>query len=69
MVFVVLEALEGLQEVLAKGFPAAPLRLTFRGRLELPVKVENMATGAAAGALEALCRNGQMMRALPVLGL
>jgi hypothetical protein len=24
------------------GFPAWPLRLTFRGRRELPVKVENM---------------------------
>lgn len=39
----VFEATAGVQEVLANGFPALPLRLTFRGRLELPVKVENMA--------------------------
>ncbi len=55
MVFVVLETVDGLQEVLAKGFPAAPLRLTFRGRLELPVKVENMAT-------ECLCPRGFVAR-------
>lgn len=42
-VLVALETLAGLHEVLAKGLPACPLRLTFRGRLELPVKVENMA--------------------------
>ena len=27
---------------MAKGLPACPLRLTLRGRRELPVKVENM---------------------------
>lgn len=43
-VFVVLETAAGVHEVLANGFPALPLRLTFRGRLELPVKVENMTT-------------------------
>lgn len=48
---VALETTEGLHEVLAKGFPAWPLRLTLRGRLELPVKVENMVV-ARAWALE-----------------
>lgn len=39
---VAFEAEDGLQEVLENGFPAWPLRLTFRGRRELPVNVENM---------------------------
>lgn len=36
------ETADGDHEVLVKGFPVVPLRLTFRGRLELPVNVENM---------------------------
>lgn len=43
-VLVAFETTAGLHEVLAKGLPAEPLRFTFRGRLELPVNVENMAT-------------------------
>ena len=42
-VLVALDTADGVHEVLAKGFPVEPLRLTFRGRLELPVNVENMA--------------------------
>ena len=37
------ETAEGDHDVLAKGFPTEPLRLTFRGRRELPVNVENIA--------------------------
>ncbi len=44
-VLVAFEAVEGLQDVLLNGFPAWPLRLTVRGRRELPVNVENMAEG------------------------
>jgi hypothetical protein len=47
---VALETAEGDHDVLAKGFPAEPLRLTFRGRRELPVNVENIAAACAAGA-------------------
>lgn len=51
----VFETADGDHDVLAKGFPAAPLRLTFRGRLELPVKVENMvSTGGSDWARSGL---------------
>jgi hypothetical protein len=40
---VAFETSEGLQLVFVKGLPVCPLRLTLRGRRELPVKVENIA--------------------------
>lgn len=43
IVLVVLETTDGLHAVLANGLPALPLKLTFLGRRELPVNVENMA--------------------------
>lgn len=46
-VFVAFETADGLQDVLEKGFPVWPLRLTLRGRLELPVNVENMVGGTS----------------------
>jgi len=46
---VALETAEGDHDVLAKGFPAEPLRLTFRGRRELPVNVENIAAVYGSG--------------------
>lgn len=42
-VFVAFETAEGVHDVLENGLLACPLRFTFLGRLELPVKVENMA--------------------------
>lgn len=48
-VFLVVEAVDGDHDVLAKGFPTLPLRLTLRGRLELPVKVGNMANRRGGG--------------------
>lgn len=41
------EAAEGDHEVLENGLLACPLRFTFLGRRELPVKVENMAAALA----------------------
>ena len=41
-VLVALDTTAGLQAVLANGLPAWPLRLTLRGRFELPVNVENI---------------------------
>lgn len=56
----VFEAADGLHDVFANGFPAPPLRFTFRGRLELPVNVENMAAAVTSGvdALSGIARHG-----------